>query len=130
MTKLYQVIVGGLLIQMLGLIDPSCTLKDICPHVDETTKTSPRYRPPNSYMTNLKLKQMAEQGLVGEASAYEEDHIVPICLCGDTKDPKNLTPEAWPAARHKDVYEARFHKAVCQGKMKLGDAQTLIVGFE
>jgi hypothetical protein len=117
-----------LIVAVLGIVDPNCTLKDICPHVNEVS--GPRKRPASSFMTALKIRQMKALGLKGDPSQYEEDHIVSISLCGATSDPNNLTPELWPRARAKDVYEARFHKAVCAGTMDLKDAQKQIVTYE
>lgn len=117
-----------LLAAVLGIVDPNCTIKDICPHVNE--QAGPRKRPSSSYMTKLKISQMKAQGLKGDPSSFEEDHVVPISLCGATADPNNLTPQPWPRARAKDVYEARFHKAVCAGTMTLEDAQKKVVTYE
>lgn len=111
---------------VLGVVDPSCTLKDICPHENLVT----RRRPPTSYTNALKVKQMKALGMTGDPNTVELDHEIPICLCGSTTDPNNLTPELWPQARIKDKYEASFHRAVCSGKMTLEEAQRQIVTFE
>lgn len=121
-----QIIAGIVMLPvMLGLIDPACTLEKVCvPNYDKTV------RPPSSYTTKLKKQQMADLALPGDASSYEEDHIIPLVLCGHPRDPRNLTPEPWDRARAKDVMEVRFHRAVCKGQMKLEDAQKKIVEFE
>lgn len=118
---------GFLLATVLGVVDPNCTLNQICPHVDE--HHGPRQRPNDAQMKALKERQIKSLGL-DPSKVYEEDHIVPICLCGATHDPNNLTPEPWPQAGIKDRFEASFHKAVCAGTMKLEDAQHKIVSYE
>lgn len=116
------------IVAVLGVVDPTCTLKDICPHVNE--KTGLRARPPESYMKVLKLKQMKALGMTGDPSQYEEDHVISLELCGAPRDPNNLTPQPWDRARQKDVMETRFHKAICAGQMKIEDAQWEIVDYE
>lgn len=78
-----------------------------------------RVRPPSSYTTALKVRQMRAQGLRGKSADYEEDHLVPLALGGAPRDPANLWPEPWPNAHGKDVVEARVHRAVCAGRMTL-----------
>lgn len=59
---------------------------------------------------------------------YEVDHFIPLEL-GGSNDLKNLWPEPYepkPGAREKDEVENALHKAVCDGNMSLGQAQTLI----
>lgn len=114
-----------LLIVALGLVDPACTVQDIC--TPGYTKT---VRPPAGYTNNLKRLQMAELGLGSELSRFEEDHIIPLELCGAPRDPGNLIPQLWSKARMKDVIETRYHRAVCAGTMTLEEAQRLVVGYE
>lgn len=109
----------------LGVIDPTCTLEKICQK--GYTKT---VRPPNSYTRKLKQKQLHDLGLNEDAALYEEDHIMPLELCGAPSDPNNLTPELWETARRKDVLETRFHRLVCRGEMTLEEAQRQIVAYE
>lgn len=109
----------------LGLLDPACTLEKIC-----TAGYTRTVRPPASYTNVLKKQQMSLLKLPGDASQYEEDHVIPLELCGHPTDARNLTPEFWPRARKKDVQETKFHRAVCQGQMKLEEAQKQVAGFE
>jgi hypothetical protein len=50
-------------------------------------------RPPTSYTNALKISQMVLYGETGSPSEYEEDHFIPLELCGAPKNPKNLWPE-------------------------------------
>lgn len=109
----------------IGLIAVNCTLHDIC-----TPGYTATIRPPTSYTTKLKLTQMQALHLPGDPSQYEEDHIISLELCGDPKDPRNLTPERWDRARRKDVLETQFHRAVCRGEMTLESAQRQIITYE
>jgi hypothetical protein len=74
-----------------------------------------RVRPPTSYTEPLKLSQMAAEGLTGSASAYEEDHRVPLELGGSPADPLNLSPEAHPGSYSKDAAENAAKARVCGG---------------
>lgn len=121
--KIFNAFFGALAV--IGLIDPSCTLEKVC-----TPGYTATVRPGSKYTTELKKSQMAWLGLGGDASQYEEDHIISLELCGAPKDPRNLIPEPWSRARAKDVMETRFHRAVCKGQMSLEDAQNKIVEFE
>lgn len=80
-------------------------------------------RPPASYTTSLKIRQMAVLGLDGEPKDYEEDHFIPLEIGGNPTDPGNLWPEPWPDAHHKDRVENFLHRQVCAGKMTLREAQ-------
>lgn len=110
---------------LLGVVDPACTLQQVC-----TPGYTSTVRPPQRYTNQLKREQMLLRGLPGDPGQYEEDHVIPLELCGAPRDPSNLTPEPWKAARIKDVYETRFHRAVCAGTMRLKDAQRQIVRYE
>jgi len=71
---------------------------------------------------------MRELGLYGAPGDYEEDHLIPLELAGDPRDPRNLWPEPYaePGAKQKDAVENYLHKQVCSGAMPLADAQHLI----
>ena len=87
-------------------------------------------RPSVSYTSHLKLQQMREFGLKGEPGDYEEDHLISLELGGHPTDPKNLWPEPFeprPGAREKDEVENYLHRRVCEGSIRLGDAQRAIV---
>lgn len=115
---LYQFIVGGLLLQTIGVIDQSCTKEKIC--VAGYTAT---IRPRPAYTNKLKRQQMKDLGISEDPSKFEEDHAISLELCGSPTDPQNLWPEPWPEARQKDKVETYLHRQVCQGKMTLSDAQ-------
>lgn len=72
-------------------------------------------RPPTSYTEPLKLRQMVTEGLPGPASAYEEDHRVPLELGGSPADAQNLSPEAHPGSYAKDAAENAARAQVCGG---------------
>jgi len=112
-----------------GLTNPAVTQATI----DQTicvrgwTKT---VRPPSSYTTKLKLIQLRDAGLHGEASDYEEDHMIPLELGGHPTDPRNLWAEPWdgPNGAHaKDKIENKLHRKVCKGQMTLEEARAAML---
>jgi len=77
----------------------------------------------------LKLQQIASLRLPGGASAYEEDHFIPLEVGGHPRDPRNLWPEPYgpvPGAREKDRVETFLHDQVCAGWMALQQAQQAV----
>ena len=58
--------------------------------------------------------------------AYEIDHLVPLELRGAPSDLRNLWPQPLVAAMQKDRIENDLHALVCNGTMKLADAQRAI----
>jgi hypothetical protein len=85
-------------------------------------------RPPASYTTKLKIKQMAAGPYASPlgASSFEEDHLVSLELGGHPQDPRNLWPQHWSrpqGAHEKDAVENKLHKLVCTGGMPLAQAQ-------
>jgi hypothetical protein len=112
-----------------GLPDPQCT-----PGVVRTTdlnvichQTTRQFRPPASYTTALKRKQIALYGFADtNLSDYEEDHLISLELGGDGYDAKNLWPEPHNGqfnSSDKDKVENWLHKQVCDGNMDIKDAQ-------
>ncbi|MEO8745072.1 MAG: hypothetical protein ABI455_07355 [Candidatus Dormiibacterota bacterium] len=83
-------------------------------------------RPPTSYTSPLKLQQMGAEGLAGPASAYEEDHRMPLELGGSPADPENLSPEAHPRSYTKDTAESAARAEACDG-IDLQNVQTAFV---
>ena len=73
---------------------------------------------------------MRETRLLGKASDYEEDHLVPLCLGGHPTDYHNLWPEPrrgrW-TARFKDQLEASVCRAVCRGIMTLEEGRAIFL---
>ena len=94
-------------------------------------------RPTVSYTNKLKDTQLQTTYKSytltwGEkASAYEEDHLISLQLGGDPSDPKNLWPEPYAGnnARKKDVTETALKRLVCDGTLKLKDAQQAILDW-
>lgn len=84
-------------------------------------------RPPESYTEALKQRQIAEEGLPGGLSGYEEDHRMPLELGGAASDVMNLSPESPPPPNPKDADETRLKNAVCSGQLMLAQAQQQMV---
>ena len=80
-------------------------------------------RPPASYTSALKLRQMRQYHETGPPSAYEEDHLISLELGGDPTDPRNLWPEPYPRAADVDRIENELNARVCSGRMTLTVAQ-------
>ena len=80
-------------------------------------------RPPASYTSALKLRQMRQYHETGPPSAYEEDHLISLELGGHPTDPRNLWPEPYPRAADVDREENRLNGLVCSGELTLAEAQ-------
>src|SRR5436305_2025316 len=80
-------------------------------------------RPPESYTSALKLRQMRAYGERGSPSAYQEDHLISLELGGDPVDPRNLWPEPYPRAAAVDRIENDLNAQVCSGALSLDEAQ-------
>ncbi len=80
-------------------------------------------RPPTSYTSALKVRQMAEYGEAGSPTGYQEDHLISLELGGDPTDPRNLWPEPYPRAAAVDRLENELNAQVCSGGTSLADAQ-------
>jgi hypothetical protein len=105
-----------------GALNPNVTQANIastvCTH--GWTKT---VRPPVDYTNALKVKQMGAYGLSGDATAYQEDHLISLELGGDPYDARNLWPEPYPRAHEMDGIENDLNAKVCSGDLSLADAQ-------
>ena len=116
------------------LPDPRCTPGAINPDVtqDNLQQTICRsswtrtIRPPVSYTEPLKRRLMADYGDLDSPANYELDHLISLEWGGSPRDPANLWPESYPAARDKDRAENRLHELVCAGQISLQDAQQRI----
>lgn len=107
-----------------GVADPNATLAKLC--TPGYTKT---IRPPQSYTTSLKIKQLREWHYTDQkTSDYEEDHFIPLEVGGHPTDPNNLFPQPWAQAHVKDREENALHTAMCSGQMTIVQAQQKIVG--
>jgi hypothetical protein len=114
-----------------GAINPSVTQANIKSTICVSGYTS-TIRPPSSYTTALKKKQLASGYThMGDMnlSSYEEDHLISLEIGGSPKDPRNLWPEPYASdsgARIKDKVENKLHDLVCSGKISLSTAQNAI----
>jgi len=112
-----------------GALNPAVTQANIhstiC--VRGYTKT---IRPPTSYTTQLKIKQLSTLPYSAfkdlNTRDFEEDHLISLELGGSPSDPKNLWPEPYASssgARVKDRLENALHALVCNGSIPLKTAQ-------
>ena len=115
--------VGGITYCALNAaVSPSTIHQTIC--VSGWTAT---VRPPESYTEDLKREQIAQEGLPGGLSSYEEDHRMPLELGGAPSDAMNLSPESPRSPNPKDTDETRLKTAVCDGQLTLMQAQQQLV---
>jgi hypothetical protein len=113
-----------------GSINPAVTQANIQQTICKANFTS-TIRPPASYTTKLKLKQLAAGYAINKdmnPASYEEDHLISLEIGGNPTDPKNLWPQPYAGigARIKDQVENKLHALVCAGTMPLATAQKLI----
>ena len=105
-----------------GVLNPEVTQANIgstiC--VRGWTKT---VRPPTTYTTELKRKQIPEYGLTGGLADFQEDHLISLELGGDPTDPHNLWPEPIKRASEVDRIENELNRKVCEGSLTLAEAQ-------
>jgi hypothetical protein len=105
-----------------GVVDAAVTQaaigSTICRHGWTAT-----IRPPTSYTSELKLRQMPTYGESGPPSGYQEDHLISLELGGPPTDPRNLWPEPYPRAADVDQIENALNAQVCSGTLTLADAQ-------
>ena len=80
-------------------------------------------RPPTSYTSALKLRQLAAYGETGPPEDFQEDHLISLELGGHPTDPRNLWPEPYPRAAHVDAIENELNRKVCEGSLTLSEAQ-------
>lgn len=111
-----------------AMLNPAVT-----PATIRTTVCVPHWtdsiRPPSSYTTRLKRKQMLALHLPGRARDYEEDHIVSLGAGGNPRNPANLRPQLWAEAHRKDVLERATEKAICNGTVPLRAAQARLAAW-
>ncbi|NUP53635.1 MAG: hypothetical protein HOW97_40890 [Catenulispora sp.] len=122
----------------LPLPDPACTPGAYNSSVTQSTINSTicvsgwttTVRPPTSYTNPLKAQGIIDYGYSDtNMSDYEEDHLVPLELGGDPRDPSNLWPEphyGTPSSSTKDGVETKLKNAVCSGRITLSAARTAI----
>lgn len=119
-----------------GRADARCTPGALNPDVTQATigqticvpGWSDRVRPPTSYTTPLKRRQMVMYGVTGRPLAdYREDHLIAQGLGGALTDPANLWPQPVAPSRVKDQDANRLRREVCAGRLPLADAQRQLV---
>ncbi|MFC4907652.1 hypothetical protein [Actinomadura gamaensis] len=109
-----------------GAVNPGVTQADVRTTVCKAGYTK-KIRPPASYTSALKRRQIVEYGYRDtRPSAYEEDHFIPLSLGGAPRDPKNLWPERGASPNPKDAVEFKLYKALCAGQITLAAAQHAI----
>ena len=110
-----------------GAVDASLTKAKLC---DPSFHTITARHVTQSEKLNACNEYGIFKGCPG--SGYEIDHLISIEL-GGSNDLRNLWPQPVDAAgvigyHTKDVVENRAHKAVCEGKLTLKQAQDGISG--
>jgi hypothetical protein len=80
-------------------------------------------RPPTEYTSELKVRQMAEYGLAGSPTGYQEDHLISLELGGHPTDPRNLWPEPRAHAEEVDKVENELNRKVCSGEISLDEGR-------
>lgn len=109
-----------------GATDPAITQDNIQSTVciKGYTKT---VRPPASYTNKLKKRQIRQYGYEDRnPKHYEEDHLIPLSIGGNPRDPRNLWPEPRKSewnARKKDDLEFVLYRMVCRNEISLKNAQ-------
>ncbi len=111
-----------------GAIDPAVTQDNIDATVCKSGYSS-TVRPPASETDKFKAISLRAYGELAE-STTELDHLVSLEL-GGTNSASNLWPEmnhagATGTTNPKDAVENTLHKAVCDHRVKLADAQNAI----
>lgn len=104
-----------------GMVDPKGVIKKIC----VTGYTTTVRNVPDS----VRKQVFAEYNIDPKANKFEIDHLISLEI-GGTNDIKNLWPQSYETlpwnAHIKDKLENRLHKMVCNNKITLEDAQTMI----
>jgi hypothetical protein len=116
-----------------GAVNPSVTQANIGQTICVTGWTA-TVRPPSSFTTGLKEKQLATgYTYKGDTATkdYEEDHLISLEIGGAPSAEANLWPEPYNSpegARVKDVIENKLHLLVCDHAITLATAQKAIAG--
>jgi hypothetical protein len=106
-----------------GSLNPDVTQATIDSTICGVRGWTSTIRPPSSYTSALKARQMLEYGETGSPSDYQEDHLISLELGGHPIDPKNLWPEPYPRASEVDAIENELNAQVCSGELTLAEAQ-------
>lgn len=113
-----------------GVVNPAVTQANIGDTIC-AAGWSAAIRPPPSYTSALKRRQLKAMGLAGKRVRFEEDHLISLELGGHPRDPRNLWPEPLAGrcgARAKDRLENWERRAVCAGRITLAQAQADLAG--
>jgi len=117
-----------------GMFNPAVTQATIHTTICVSGWTA-TVRPPSSYTTALKIRQLAIYGFSDRRLAdYEEDHLVSLELGGSPTSTKNLWPEPHDVrvgaldlgSYTKDGFETHLKSLVCAGKLTLAKARAEI----
>ncbi len=107
-----------------GVADPLVTQDTIAATICAPGYVA-RVSPPSAYLVLLRAQQLKAYGFDGDPSTYREDHVLPIALGGDPRDPRNLWPQtqAGLVSDYRDELERWAHDEVCAGRMTLVSVQ-------
>ena len=139
-----------------GATNPDITQANINETICKQGWSTKSIRPPSSYTSALKRKQLVAYGDTkinilravatrsgkgtrpdiaqciersANPACYEEDHLISLELGGHPTSPANLWAEPWFGkwnARVKDTLENRLHRMVCDGALSLDAAQEAV----
>lgn len=113
-----------------GVVNQNISQSNIDQNICNKNWSTKSIRPPSSYTTALKIRQIQQYAFTDTNTAdYEEDHLISLELGGSPTDPKNLWTESYkttPNAKDKDTVENYLHTQVCNGSITLTQAQTEI----
>jgi len=106
---------------------PMCAAGQYPADLGEKRLTCISERMPYANSHAIKLEMMAHQHPGEPLSAYELDHIIPLCL-GGSNDRSNLQIQPIDEARAKDDLEAQACHEVKTGRVPLATALTWFHG--
>ena len=108
-----------------GGIDPAVTQANIRSTICKSGGYTKKVRPSESETERAKFDVAYPAYGVSHSKKSELDHLVSLELGGDN-DIENLWPEVGKLPNPKDTVENDLHRAVCDGQVKLADAQDAI----
>ena len=120
-----------------ALPDPGCTPGAMITGITQEHVCAPGYAQAAGSLSQnqQRLVYSAYDIALHAPDQYQIDHLISTDL-GGSNDPANLWPQSGepkPGYKEKDAVEAELHKRVCDGKMRLNEAQRIIatdwVGF-
>jgi hypothetical protein len=108
-----------------GALNPDVTARTIDQTICRSGWTT-TVRPSESITEPEKSASLAAYGDGTFRRGYEYDHLVSLELGGATNDARNLWPEPGASPNPKDAVENALHRLVCDGTMRLAQAQQII----